>query len=507
MNQQGLTQTLIDSFSALANEVQNLTDRQTILEHKLRYAHEQYQQLADRYAPASTEISETLVKLQLPPELENSSLANTNPVPLPKRKPSDSKHQIALLIREGRSAASSLTELSRSSHSSREDSMLPTTMTSMSTILEQDFTVEGKKKGSLDCPFSRPISEEAEVQDVQDGSHQGNVDSTPHQSSDPICAAMYEETGSQHASAQGGASKCPIRYMDQHSPEEIAHYLETHKHELPRSHEVCVRRYQKNEEHIRKLDAKYGSLVHMVEGLSRIHQPMLPEQDTRPQSDVERTSDERVQTWAETVSAVTDDPDRTALEGNSSVDDDRQSHFDRPLKEVRVGESPSRPWGISVPIYDTLSQRGDGPERPESPPPAPVHMPSPVQNPETPGKKPGKCPFDHTKMKLNGLTPPMPTREDKHSERLDGVPSSMPFSPTTQTRAPPPPHDDPRSTHVPRCQAICTPCTGEHSSDDLHRTSLYWISYGTSCTVHAAISRATAVATMAATTLVTLTEH
>ncbi|KAK8049070.1 hypothetical protein PG994_010800, partial [Apiospora phragmitis] len=433
MNQQGLTQTLIDSFSALANEVQNLTDRQTILEHKLRYAHEQYQQLADRYAPASTEISETLVKLQLPPELENSSLANTNPVPLPKRKPSDSKHQIALLIREGRRVASSLTELSRSSHSSRDDSLPPTTMTSMSTILEQDFTVEGKKKGSLDCPFSRPISEEAEVQGAQDASQQANVDSTPHHSSDPICAAI--PVRNTLPSAQGGASKCPIRYMDQHSPEEIAHYLETHKHELPRSHEVCVRRYQKNEEHIRKLDAKYGSLVHMVEGLSRIHQPMLPEQDTRPQSDVERTSDDRVQTWAETVSAITDDPDRTALEDNSSVEEDRQSHFDRPLKEVRVGESPSRPWGISVPIYDTLSQRGDGPERPESPPPAPVHMPSPVPNPETPGRK---------LMKMNGLTPPpIPTLEDKSSDRLDGAPSHLPFSPATQTHAPPPPMTTP----------------------------------------------------------------
>ncbi len=36
-----LTQTLAESFNALANEVQNLIDRKTILEHKLRYAHEQ----------------------------------------------------------------------------------------------------------------------------------------------------------------------------------------------------------------------------------------------------------------------------------------------------------------------------------------------------------------------------------------------------------------------------------------------------------------------------------
>lgn len=35
-----LIQTLIESFNALADEVQNLVDRKTILEHKLRYAHE-----------------------------------------------------------------------------------------------------------------------------------------------------------------------------------------------------------------------------------------------------------------------------------------------------------------------------------------------------------------------------------------------------------------------------------------------------------------------------------
>lgn len=35
------TSTLVDSFNALADEVQSLTDRNTILEHKLRFAHEQ----------------------------------------------------------------------------------------------------------------------------------------------------------------------------------------------------------------------------------------------------------------------------------------------------------------------------------------------------------------------------------------------------------------------------------------------------------------------------------
>ncbi|KAI1490691.1 hypothetical protein F5X96DRAFT_635046 [Biscogniauxia mediterranea] len=441
MNTQQLTQTLVESFHALADEVQNLSDRQTVLEHKLRYAHEQFQYLADKYAPAAPEISDTIVNLQIPPELHNQSLANTNFVPLPKRKTSDSKHQIAVIIREGRRVASSLTDFSKSSRSSRSrDSLPPTTLTTMSTILEQDFTVEGKK-GDLHCPFSQPNGRGKHVDGPK--SHQ---DVPPHELSDPICAAMYDETGSHPA-----ASKCPIRYLDQHSPEEIAQYLEKHKHELPRSHEVCVRRYQKNEDHIKKLDAKYGNLASMVEGLSKIHQPMLPEQDTRPQSEVEKASNDRVETWAQTVCAtVTDDPHRTAME-HDDIDQERQSHFDRPLKEVRVGESPSRPWGISVPVLsDTPSSRGDVHRRPESPPAAPVQMPVSMQEAGTPEKTTGKCPFDHTKLAqmMNGSTP-MKHEDSKSSIRLGDVPvGSHPFTPGTHHAAPQATSTPPQPTFV-----------------------------------------------------------
>lgn len=41
MDSHQLVQQLVESFTALADEVQDLTDRKTILEHKLRYAHEQ----------------------------------------------------------------------------------------------------------------------------------------------------------------------------------------------------------------------------------------------------------------------------------------------------------------------------------------------------------------------------------------------------------------------------------------------------------------------------------
>lgn len=41
MDSRQLIRELVQSFNALADQVQDLTDRKTILEHKLRYAHEQ----------------------------------------------------------------------------------------------------------------------------------------------------------------------------------------------------------------------------------------------------------------------------------------------------------------------------------------------------------------------------------------------------------------------------------------------------------------------------------
>ena len=231
---------------------------------------------------------------------------------------------------------------------------------------------------------------------------------------------MAAETDSQSAAVEGaGGSKCPIRYMDQHSPEEIAHYVETHKHALPRSHEVCLRRYQRNEDQIRKLDSKYGNIVSMIEGLGQLHQPMLPESEQdreRRQSEVERASNERVHTWAKDVpptsDAVTDGEENSAQD----VSDDRQSHFDRPLRDVRVGESPSRPWGIHVPVQEPTGYDDEQQQPPFSPPPAPVRMPSPPHSAGvTPMKRPGgggKCPFDHTK--LAAMTSGAPPLFDAH---------------------------------------------------------------------------------------------
>ena len=149
-------------------------------------------------------------------------------------------------------------------------------------------------------------------------------------------------------SATSSTSKCPIRYLDERSPEEIARYFETHKHEIPRSHEVCVKRYQSNEESIRQLDAKYGNLVSMIQGLGMKHKPLMPTKEEQQSIEMERRSMEKVEKWAESVKSVRDNVSTGSPALNK--DDDREGHFDRPLEEIRVGESPSRPWGIRVPI-------------------------------------------------------------------------------------------------------------------------------------------------------------
>ncbi|MCJ1437402.1 hypothetical protein MMC27_006789 [Xylographa pallens] len=155
-------------------------------------------------------------------------------------------------------------------------------------------------------------------------------------------------------SAQGAASKCPIRFLDQHTPEEIARYFQSHKHEIPRSHEVCVKRYQTNEESIRQLDAKYGNLVNMIQGLGLKHQPMLVPTDFEKADMEDQRSKEKVERWA----TVCTESLEAGAEQDTTPDDNshpRSGHFERPLQDVRVGESPSRPWGIQVPYTDGLA--------------------------------------------------------------------------------------------------------------------------------------------------------
>ena len=177
---------------------------------------------------------------------------------------------------------------------------------------------------------------------------------------DPIAAEFHAaDVSSPPPSVSGSMSKCPIRFIDRHSPEEVAKYFENHKHEIPRSHEVCVKRYQSNEASIRQLDAKYGNLVTMIQGLGVKHQPLLPTKEEKEQEDeveeedaviTDRRSIEKVEQWAENC-----DISNTPRRNLDIATDARIGKFERPLNEIRLGESPSRPWGIRIPYREGLA--------------------------------------------------------------------------------------------------------------------------------------------------------
>lgn len=270
----------------------------------------------------------------------------------------------------------------------------------LSLSLEKDFTTNGTQ-GSLHCPFSKPPSPRpgSEARNGNGDQPKIQVDTCGHGDLDPIKAEQEERRSSMGQSAQASSSasrcpvsRCPIRFLDKHSPEEVAEYVEKHKHEIPRSHAICVKRYQRDPQNMRQLDAKYGGLINMISGLSAKHQAFLPDRQTNGDGEGHTShsaSTERVEKWAENVDPVTPGP--------VDEDENRKSHFDRPLREVRVGESPSRPWGIPVPLTQqpTRSAPFSGPASvPVSPNarPADASLETPA---DTPAKPAGRCPFGH----------------------------------------------------------------------------------------------------------------
>jgi hypothetical protein len=248
--------------------------------------------------------------------------------------------------------------------------------------------------------------------------------------------------------ASGSAAVCPIRFLDQHNPEEVAQYFEKHKHELPRSHEVCITRFQSNQESIEQLDRKYGNLVNMIQGLGQKHQVWLPEdpedaieeeQEAEHNQSMGTKADTKVQNWASAVSASLNDgtpPPEEEPEEHAIEDETRTAHFDRPLKEVRVGESPSRPWGISIPAkYTNADSSSSVGSVPTASPQLPLDTGRPIG--ETP-QKTGKCPFDHRAMmgqpsEQHQAPPSAPPLRSQ-----TGIPTSH-MPPTEQPPPPPPP--------------------------------------------------------------------
>jgi len=239
---------------------------------------------------------------------------------------------------------------------------------------------------------------------------------------DPIRAEVCGNVGpSTEPSIEGSLPLCPIRFLDKHSPEEVAQYFEQHKHQLPRSHEFCVKRFQENEQALASLDSKYANIVSMVKELGKVHEPMLPAPDDIAIEDEDDmpNSTSKVERWAQDVSGSNEAIDANA---DGPIDDDRQSHFDRDrsLKDIRVGESPSRPWGIQVPA--DFDGTGDAKSKRSDPTASPIELPTSGPNAQAP--PPMACPFSgklaanenpHHSTNLpkdHSRNPPEPMKED-----------------------------------------------------------------------------------------------
>ncbi|KAL1651950.1 hypothetical protein SLS58_000073 [Diplodia intermedia] len=466
-----LVEQLAIGFDTLSSEYRILHDRHRELENKLVWAKQQYLDLLKRFTP-DIALQDHKVFVQSLEEVERHGEGGP-PDWLDALAQSDDgdRRTGAYIIRNAERARDQL-RYSRPLQSplkeaegvkiwnGRAGDRASDRMSKLESLrqaasaagLERDFTTPGTP-GKLGCPFGAPSMRGRST------SGRGSM-GTPSRSqsrilphamrskrssfNDPIRAdfCVMEPPQSPDPSVSGSAAPvCPIRFMDDHSPEEIAKYFENHKHELPRSHEVCIKRFQSNAESIRQLDAKYGSLVNMIQGLGEKHQPMLKESPTDEDAVIETESGGRVADWAKAVSTsaqaggdASPDPEQPLPE-----EEERQPHFDRPMKEIRVGESPSRPWGISVPAaYNKPPSVGtDGVATASPAQESSAAPPAPPPHPVTESRKPGKCPFDHTK--LRGGPPVAPKGETKPDPEPEQR-TLLPDAPTIQPPQPEPTH-------------------------------------------------------------------
>lgn len=274
--------------------------------------------------------------------------------------------------------------------------------------VEKDFTTSGTPS-KLGCPFAANSARQSPLatprSSISRMSQRGRRSKRPS-FNDPIRAEIcgIDDADAASASVEGSAGVCPIRFLDQHDPQDVAKYFEKHKHELPRSHEVCINRFQSNTNSIQELDRRYGDLVSMIQGLGQKHQAWLPEEpedvDEGPVApEDEAKTDVKVEKWATAVTASLQNSTPGEDENGSEMpemtpEETRSPRFDRPLKEIRVGESPSRPWGIHVPAKytDAESSSSVGSAATASPQ-LPLDTTRPIG--ETPPKNPGGCPFGH----------------------------------------------------------------------------------------------------------------
>ncbi|KIW50400.1 hypothetical protein PV05_11990 [Exophiala xenobiotica] len=348
-----LVESLISGFEELRSIVRIQFDSEKALREKIEFAANEYEHLlAAGSSSSAASVSPSRIVKQIRPPLTITRHPETSSQILKAQRAIQSYRALSMEMAKTNGAKCPVAH-----HTGEPEN------------LERDFTTPGVQ-GTLGCPFAKMSNGLTQGLDVEE---------------DPIAAEFHQDKISVRSPNDQRPGHCPIRFLDQHSPEEVAKYFENHKHEIPRSHEICVRRYQQNDASARQLDAKYGSLVNMIQGLGVKHKAYLPERDRIEERD--KSAIHGVEKWAENVSseaapAVQDIP--------TSDEQPRVSRFERPLREVRVGESPSRPWGISVPadkeVPPSALQSEDGVG----------HLQIKSENSRaSPDTKPARCPVDH----------------------------------------------------------------------------------------------------------------
>ncbi|KAJ4371563.1 hypothetical protein N0V83_004782 [Neocucurbitaria cava] len=461
-----LAEQLAEGFAALSGEYEALFDQQKQLESKLSWAKQQYLDLLKRFTPASLSQDHLAFLQDLERVGDEQPRIRLNLVDQLAQGDDVERKSRAVVIRKAEEAAIKLHAPENESGvkiwngpSADKPQVIPSPPADViKSPLEKDFTTPGTPS-KLGCPFAS-------------GSGRGSPLATPRSSTsrlslrgrrskrpsftDPIRAEICSNdptSASPSVAASGSAAVCPIRFLDQHDPEEVAKYFEKHKHELPRSHEVCITRFQSNQESIEQLDRKYGNLVNMIQGLGQKHQAWLPEEpedaiEEEPEAEADPGPDDKadakVQKWATAVSASLQDgtpPAADESEEQALEDETRTTHFDRPFKEVRVGESPSRPWGITIPAkYTNAESSSSVGSAATASPQLPLHTPQPTG--ETP-RKPGKCPFDHRAM---GMMPPQQSPRPAPDTQSKPAPTAIPTTPANRPAQPhtPGPEQQPR---------------------------------------------------------------
>ncbi|KAF1977513.1 hypothetical protein BU23DRAFT_578015 [Bimuria novae-zelandiae CBS 107.79] len=409
-----LAERLSEGFEALSGEYQFLLSQQRQLESKLSWAKQQYLDLLKRFTPDTLsqdhlaflqDLEHVALELQRPPVSWIDQIAQSDDAERKSHAVSIRQAEVAVADLRAPAFESGVKIWSGPSADRRPTPLRIQTNATM-VSLEQDFTTSGTPS-KLGCPFAANSGRQSPLvtphSSISRMSHRGRRSKRPS-FNDPIRADIcgIDDPASASPSVEGSAGVCPIRFLDQHDPQDVAKYFEKHKHELPRSHEVCINRFQSNAQSIQELDRKYGDLVSMIQGLGQKHQDYLPEEpeevdDAAVAPEDDAKTDVKVEKWATAVTASLQDS--TADEDQLNVpdttpDETRSPRFDRPLKEIRVGESPSRPWGIHVPTKytDAESSSSVGSAATASPQ-LPLDTIRPVEE-EAPNKAAG-CPFGH----------------------------------------------------------------------------------------------------------------